>query len=75
MRAQAQAHTPARKPTPAKTKTKAPAPVKIIEIHPAEQAGMAVHQAIEDGVSVVTGAVGSGISYAFGFVKGLIKGH
>lgn len=70
-----QVHTPARKPASVKPKTKAPAPVKIIEIHPAEQAGMAVHQAIEDGVGVVAGAIGSGIGYAFGFVKGLIKGH
>lgn len=56
-------------------KAPAPAPVKVVEIHPAEQAGMAVHQAIEDGVSVVTGAIGSGIGYAFGFFKGLVKGH
>ena len=63
---------------PAKTRAMVAAQLaatETSEIHPAEQAGMAVHQAIEDGVSVVTGAVATGIGYAFGFVKGLIKGH
>jgi len=56
-------------------KTKAPAPVKIIEIHPAEKAGIAVHQAVENGIGAVADTVATGIGYAFGFVKGLVKGH
>lgn len=45
------------------------------KIHPAEQAGMAVHQAVENGVSTVKDGLTTAGSYVFGFVKGLIKGH
>ena len=49
--------------------------MKVVEIHPAEKAGVAVHQAIENGVATVTDTLATGIGYAFGFVKGLVKGH
>ena len=52
-----------------------PVPVSTPDIHPAEQAGMAVHQTIEDGISTVKDTVATAGSYVFGFVKGLIKGH
>lgn len=61
--------------TTTRTTLKAPAPVKVVEIHPAEQAGIAVHQAIENGVGTVADAVTSGVGYVFGFVKGLVKGQ
>ena len=58
------------------TTRKATTPMmKVVEIHPAEKAGMAVHQAVENGIGAVTDTVATGIGYAFGFVKGLIKGH
>ena len=49
--------------------------MKVVEIHPAERAGIAVHQAVENGIGAVTDTVATGIGYAFGFVKGLVKGH
>ena len=49
--------------------------MKVVEIHPAEKAGIAVHQAVENGIGAVTDTVATGIGYAFGFVKGLVKGH
>ena len=47
----------------------------VEEVHPAEQLGMAVHQAVEDGISTVTDGIATGAGYVFGFVKGLVKGH
>ena len=49
--------------------------MKVVEIHPAEKAGIAVHQAVENGIGAVTDTVATGIGYAFGFVKGLVKGR
>lgn len=43
--------------------------------HPAEAAGMKVHQTVEAGVGYVSGAVYTGVDYAWNFVKGVIKGH
>ena len=60
-----------RKTTTRKTIT----PMKAVEIHPAEKAGIAVHQAVENGIGAVADTVATGIGYAFGFVKGLVKGH
>ena len=56
-------------------KTTTTKPVAVVEIHPAEQAGKAVHQAIENGIGTVADAVSTGVCYVFGFVKGLVKGH
>ena len=61
-----------RKTTTRKTTTPM---MKAVEIHPAERAGIAVHQAVENGIGAVTDTVATGIGYAFGFVKGLVKGH
>ena len=55
-------------PVPVRTK-----PPK--KLHPAEQAGMAVHQAVENGVATVADGLATAGGYVFGFVKGLIKGH
>ena len=52
-----------------------PVPVSTPDIHPAEQAGMAVHQAVENGVATVADGLATAGSYVFGFVKGLIKGR
>ena len=54
---------------------KATTPMKVVEIHPAEKAGIAVHQAVENGVATVADTLACGIGYALGFVKGLVKGH
>ena len=67
------ANTTTRKP--ATRKATPPVRVSTPDIHPAEQAGMAVHQAVENGVSTVKDTVATAGSYVFGFVKGLIKGH
>ena len=56
-------------------KTTSPMMMKVVEIHPAEKAGMAVHQAVEAGIGAVTDTVVTGAGYVFGFVKGLVKGH
>ena len=61
-----------RKTTSRKTATPM---MKAVEIHPAEKAGIAVHQAVESGIATVTDGIATGIGYAFGFVKGLVKGH
>ena len=55
-------------PVPVRTK-----PSK--KLHPAEQAGMAVHQAVETGVATAADGLATAGGYVFGFVKGLIKGH
>ena len=71
------ANTTTRKPVTTRKATP-PVPVRTKpskKIHPAEQAGMAVHQAVESGVSTVKDTVATAGSYVFGFVKGLIKGH
>lgn len=68
--------------TTRKTKT----PVRVQEpavlIHPAEKAGMAVHQAAEaavgtavDTVKDVASLLGTGAGYVGHFIKGLVKGH
>ena len=58
------------------TARKAATPMmNVVGIHPAEKAGIAVHQAVGNGIGAVTDTVATGIGYAFGFVKGLVKGH
>lgn len=76
--------TQTRKPA---TRKAVPSPVPVLtEQHPAEKAGMVVHQTVEQVVgtvvngvelsaSVVKNVVFTGGEYAFNFVKGLIKGH
>lgn len=49
--------------------------VRVKKLHPAEQAGMVVHQTVESGVVAVKDTVSTAGEYVFGFVKGLIKGH
>lgn len=71
-------HPPSRN-TPvrvSKPKAKAKAKAKIIpdNLHPAEAAGTAVHQTIENGVSTVKDMALTAGGYVFGFVKGLVKG-
>lgn len=61
-----------RKTTTRKTTTPM---MKVVEIHPAEKAGIAVHQAVESGITTVTDGIAVGFGYAAGFVKGLVKGH
>lgn len=63
--------------TSRKPATRKPAPVRVSTPtnHPAEAAGMAVHQAVKNGVAKVADAVTTAGGYVFGFVKGLIKGH
>lgn len=60
---------------PAKTRKMVAEQLAIPEIHPAQKAGIAVHQAVENGIGAVTDTVATGIGYAFRFVKGLVKGH
>lgn len=67
-------------PTSRKPATRKSAPVRssvslLATNHPAEAAGIAVHQAVENGVSTVKGIALTAGGYVFGFVKGLIKGH
>lgn len=61
-------------------------PVRVQEpavlVHPAEKAGMAVHQAAEAAVGTVidtakdvVSLVGTGAGYVGHFFKGLVKGH
>lgn len=60
------------------TKTAKPAAKPALvkpNIHPAEQAGMVVHQRVEDGVVAVGHALSTAGKYVFGFAKGLVKGH
>ena len=45
------------------------------EIHPAQKAGAAVHQAVENGLATAAETVAVGFGYAAGFIKGLVKGH
>ena len=61
-----------RKTTPRKTATPM---MKVVEIHPAEKAGIAVHQTVESGIATVTDGIATGAGYVFSFVKGLVKGH
>lgn len=64
------------KPKPKAKITTAPVPHRAcVKPHPAEQAGMAVHQAVENGVATVADGLATAGGYVFGFVKGLIKGH
>ena len=60
---------------PAKTRKMVAEQLAIPEIHPAEKAGIAVHQAVENGIGAVTDTVATGIGYAAGFIKGLVKGR
>lgn len=60
--------TASRKPAP---KPKKP----CVKLHPAEVAGMAVHQKVEAGVSTVRNALLTVGTYGFKFVTGLVKGH
>lgn len=50
-------------------------PARVKKIHPAEAAGMAVHQTVENGVVAAKDAVLTAGGYVFGFFKGLVKGH
>ena len=61
-----------RKTTTRKTTTPM---MKVVEIHPAEKAGIAVHQAVENGLATAAETVAVGFGYAAGFIKGLVKGH
>ena len=60
---------------PAKTRKMVAEQMAIPEIHPAQKAGAAVHQAVENGVATVADGLATAGGYVFGFVKGLIKGH
>ena len=60
---------------PAKTRKMVAEQLAVAEIHPAQKAGAAVHQAVENGVEAVADGVATGVGYVFGFVKGLVKGH
>lgn len=70
-------NTHSSKPAPRKANAKPPVRVSVpaLELHPAEHAGMVVHQTIENGVGAVKDTVITAGGYVFGFVKGLIKGH
>ena len=46
-----------------------------VQIHPAQKAGAAVHQAVENGLATAAETVAVGFGYAAGFIKGLVKGH
>ena len=61
-----------RKTTTRKTTTPM---MKVVEIHPAQKAGAAVHQAVENGLATAAETVAVGFGYAAGFIRGLVKGH
>ena len=48
--------------------------VKSRAPHPAHQAGAKIHDALETGVTTLGSAVGTGATYAYNFLKGLVKG-
>lgn len=48
--------------------------VKSRAPHPAHQAGAKIHEAVETGVTTIGTAVGTGATYAYNFLKGLVKG-
>ena len=60
---------------PAKTRKMVAEQMAIPEIHPAQKAGAAVHQAVENGLATAADTVALGFGYAAGFIKGLVKGH
>ena len=60
---------------PAKTRKMVAEQLAIPEIHPAQKAGAAVHQAVENGLATAAETVAVGFGYAAGFLKGLVKGH
>ena len=60
---------------PAKTRKMVAEQLAIPEIHPAQAAGAAVHQAVENGLATAAETVAVGFGYAAGFIKGLVKGH
>ena len=60
---------------PAKTRDMVAEQLAIPEIHPAQKAGAAVHQAVENGLATAADTVALGFGYAAGFIKGLVKGH
>lgn len=68
-------HPPSRNTPVRVSKPKAKAKIIPDNLHPAEAAGMAVHQTIENGVSTVKDMALTAGGYVFGFVKGLVKGH
>ena len=59
----------------AKTRKMVAKQLAIPEIHPAQKAGAAVHQAVENGLATAAETVAVGFGYAAGFIKGLVKGH
>ena len=67
------AKTPVR--VSAKAATQVIRPKRVKKIHPAEAAGMVVHQAVENGVVAVKDTVVGVFTYATSFAKGLVKGH
>lgn len=70
--------TTATMPRNRKANKPASAPAPTSDIHPAEAAGASVHNAIENGITKVSDTVCETAttigSYAFNFVKGLVKG-
>ena len=60
---------------PAKTRKMVAEQLAIPEIHPAQKAGAAVHQTVENGLATAAETVAVGFGYAAGFIKGLVKGH
>ena len=60
---------------PAKTRKMVAEQLAIPEIHPAQKAGAAVHQAVENSLATAAETVAVGFGYAAGFIKGLVKGH
>ena len=61
---------------PAKTRKMVADQIAIAEqVHPAQKAGAAVHQAVENGLATAAETVAVGFGYAAGFIKGLVKGH
>lgn len=48
--------------------------VKSRAPHPAHQAGARIHGAVETGVATLGHTVSVGATYAYNFLKGLVKG-
>ena len=72
------AHHHTHKPAATRKAPATPVPVRparVPKIHPAEAAGMAVHQTVENGVVDAKDAVLTAGGYVIGFFKGLVKGH
>ena len=68
--------TPTRKPATRKpASAPVPTPTSGSQLHPAEKAGMVVHQTVEAGIGAAVNTVATAGDYVFSFVKGLIKGH